>query len=199
MVPALGSPGRRGRVPSRAPCASTFPSHGGSRRCHVPRGMAGSVPRDRVRSGAVGPRWMLSVLRRVCPAPAAAPLQPLVGACVCVGVHAGGACSRVCVGRRAAVCQAWGCVLQECWDAVPLWRVGAPAGRQLRGSGQCPRCPPELPWEAAGWGTPEGDQCDWGVEELDGLAWLGGTDCVCCLSCCRYLASWLLPPIMGPL
>lgn len=31
------------------------------------------------------------------------------------------------------------------------------------------------------------------------LAWLGGMEPGCRSSCCRYLASWLRPPVMGPL
>lgn len=36
-------------------------------------------------------------------------------------------------------------------------------------------------------------------ERLEGLAWLCRMEHGCSHACCRYLASWLLPPIMGPL
>lgn len=134
--PGAGEPRQKAGSHPEPRAASPFPSNG---RCHVPRGMAGQCwpcPGAERRGNPRGARCRAPV----CAALAAAPL-PATRGCVWVAVHAGVACSLRVRGQPGRCLPLLECAVQEGSDV----EMGAPAGRQLRGSGQCPSCPPELP------------------------------------------------------
>lgn len=154
-------------------------------------GCRGSAPRPGSGAAWGSPRCSLSC------AACAPRLRPLLGAGVSVhGVQP----ERAWV--RAGPCQPRDSAAQFGCNALLAgqglgWLTAA---RQRAG---CPSCPLELPkavLEARRVGDSRGGcRMTSVVERLEGLAWFCGTESVCCRSCCRYLASWLLPPIMGPL